>query len=63
MGTLTSCLVVTGSYYTIKDTAEAWNRRGEEMSELKSLRAEVKLLQAEKKRAEMEVSFLKKSKK
>ena len=41
------------------------DRRGkrkalEEMSELERLRAEVKLLQAEKKRAEMEVSFLKK---
>lgn len=44
------------------------DRRGkrkapEEMSELERLRAEVKLLQAEKKRAEMEVSFLKNSKK
>lgn len=41
------------------------DRRGkrkapEEMSELERLRAEVKLLQAEKERAEMEVSFLKK---
>ena len=41
------------------------DRRGkrkapEEMSELERLRAEVKLLQAEKKRAEIEVSFLKK---
>ena len=41
------------------------DRRGkrkalEEMSELERLRAEVKLLQAEKKRAEMEISFLKK---
>ena len=41
------------------------DRRGkrkalEEMSELERLRAEVKLLQAEKKQAEMEVSFLKK---
>lgn len=41
------------------------DRRGkrkapEEMSELEKLRAEVKLLQAEKKRAEMEVAFLKK---
>lgn len=41
------------------------DRRGkrkapEEMSELERLRAQVKLLQAEKKRAEMEVSFLKK---
>ena len=41
------------------------DRRGkrkalEEMSELETLRAEVKLLQAEKKRAEMEISFLKK---
>ena len=41
------------------------DRRGkrkplEEMSELERLRAEVKLLRAEKKRGEMEVSFLKK---
>ena len=41
------------------------DRRGkrkalEEMSELERLRAEVKLLRAEKKRAEMEASFLKK---
>ena len=41
------------------------DRRGkrkapEEMSELERLRAEVKLLQAEKERAEMEISFLKK---
>lgn len=41
------------------------DRRGkrkstEEMDELEKLRAEVKILRAEKKRAEMEISFLKK---
>lgn len=55
--------------YTVKyesDGVEALkDRRGkrkapEEMSELERLRAQVKLLQAEKKRAAMEVSFLKK---
>lgn len=33
------------------------------MNELEKLRAEVKILKAEKERAEMEASFLKKSKK
>lgn len=55
--------------YTIKYESGGVNalkdRRGkrkapEEMSELERLRAEVKLLQAEKERAEMEISFLKK---
>ena len=41
------------------------DRRGkrksqDEMDELEKLRAEVKILRAEKKRAEMEISFLKK---
>ena len=55
--------------YTIKYESGGVNalkdRRGkrkapEEMSELERLRDEVKLLQAEKERAEMEISFLKK---
>lgn len=38
-----------------------WRRKSEtEMSELERLRAEVKLLGAEKERAQMEASFLKK---
>ena len=35
-------------------------KRPDEMSELEKLRAEVKILKAEKERAEMEASFLKK---
>lgn len=57
--------------YTVKYEAggiEAlWDRRGrtkpaDEMSELEKLRAEIRILRAEKKQAEMEASFLKKLK-
>lgn len=51
--------------YEEKGVEGLQDRRGkrksqDEMNELEKLRAEVKILRAEKKRAEMEISFLKK---
>ena len=48
-----------GGVEALKDN-RGKRKRPDEMSELEKLRAEVKILRAEKERAEMEASFLKK---
>ena len=51
---------VTDGIAIIINSETGIRKRPDEMSELEKLRAEVKILKAEKERAEMEASFLKK---
>ena len=53
------CIYEAGGVEALRDN-RGKRKRPDEMSELEKLRAEVKILKAEKERAEMEASFLKK---